>query len=138
MCTDPVANPHTKDTWHIELSPPPVGLNSEPLESTGSGLGVFGKHFQLPLYFFSFLPKKSNPKHSIFLFLFSFLTFYITLIIFYYYSNKKTHYKIKLFHFSIKQFQTFIYFILHKLLFTTIQTFYYKNSTITNVCQTHH
>jgi hypothetical protein len=61
------------------------------------------QHSHLPLYLFSLLPKKSNPKH-------------------YFFSNKKTHYKTKLFHFPIKQFQTFLYIISYQLLFTTIQT----------------
>jgi len=76
------------------------------------------QHSHLPLYFFFLLfPKESNPKHSNF-----FFTFYITSIIFYYYSNKKTHSKTKLFHFSIKQFQIFLYFISHQSLLITIQT----------------
>jgi hypothetical protein len=44
-----------------------------------------------------------------------FYTFYITSIIFYYYSNKKTHYKTKLFHVSIKHSQI-LYHINHLLL----------------------
>jgi hypothetical protein len=91
-------------------------------------LRVFVKYFQLPLYFFHF-SQKSQIQNII---LFFFSTFYITLIIFFITTQiKKTHYKIKHFYFFINQFQTFIYFISHQSLFTTIQTFYYKNSTIT-------
>jgi hypothetical protein len=68
-----------------------------------------------PSLFFSLLPKKSNKKHF-------FSTFYITSVIVYYYPNKKIYYKTKLVHFSINQFQTFLYFIPHQSLFTTIQT----------------
>jgi hypothetical protein len=46
----------------------------------------------------------------------------ITLITFYYYPNKKIHYKTKLFYFSIKQFQTLLYFISRQSHFTLIQT----------------
>jgi hypothetical protein len=66
----------------------------------------------LPLFLFT-SSKKINSK------IFQlFYTFYITSIIFYYYSNKKIHYKTKLFHFSIKYFQI-LYHINHFLLYNT-------------------
>jgi hypothetical protein len=66
-------------------------------------------HCQLPIIVF--LPIKSKTFQL-------FYTFYITSIIFYYYSNKKIHYKTKLFYFSIKHSQI-LYHINHFLLYNT-------------------
>jgi hypothetical protein len=69
-----------------------------------------------PLSIFFFISfKKSNQIYIyIFYFLYYINNFFIIIQI------KKIHYKTKLFHFSIMQFQTFLYFILHQLLFITI------------------
>jgi hypothetical protein len=67
--------------------------------------------------FFSLLLRKSNSKHSnIFSLFILHQSFFITIQI------KKIYYKTKFFHFFIKQFQTFFYFISHQSLLTTIQT----------------
>jgi hypothetical protein len=72
------------------------------------------------LNFFSLFPKMSNPKHSNL-----FFTFYITSIIFYYYSNNRTHYKTKLslFYKTIPNF--FILYI------TSITSYNYSNKNFT-------
>jgi len=51
------------------------------------------QHSHLPLYLFSLLPKKSNPKHYFFSLFISQQSFFITIQI------KKNHYKTKLFTF---------------------------------------
>jgi hypothetical protein len=75
-----------------------------------------------PFPFLLFLPI-SKKKHQLKTFL-TFFTFYITSTIFYYYLNKKIHYKTKknlLFHIN------YLYFISHQSLFTHTQK---KNSPI--------
>jgi hypothetical protein len=74
-------------------------------------------HSQLSIFFFSLLPKKLNKKILTFLhFFISHQLYFITIQI------KKTHYKTKLFHFSIKHSQI-LYHINHLLLYNT-QIFY--------------
>jgi hypothetical protein len=58
-------------------------------------------------FYFIFTFSNNNQYQNIF----TFFTFYIISIIFYYYSNKKIHYNTKLFHFSIQIFFTLYYII---------------------------
>jgi hypothetical protein len=65
-----------------------------------------------PFFFFTFFKNINSKTFKLF------YIFYITSVIFYYYSNKKIHYKTKLFHFSIKHSQI-LYHINHFLLHNT-------------------
>jgi hypothetical protein len=98
--------PTYKPNLHTPCRLQPTAYSLQPTSLQGACLVNHPQNFH-----FHFTSSK-NIKSKTFLL---FYTFYITSIIFYYYPNKKTHYKTKLFHFSIKYSQIF-YHINHFLL----------------------